>query len=134
MTVHRGHCRVPASRESLGSCPRPSVDPPRNNGTQGTPLCRVPTHTSRAWHRGHVSATGIGLRGHGLGAPHARQKDEEIVEVYNQGDIQEVSKDRVHESLEGRCGIGEAEWHDEEFEGAVTCAEGCFPLIPVFNA
>ena len=62
------------------------------------------------------------------------RKDEEIVKVYNQGDIQEVSKDRVHESLEGRWGVGEAEWHDEEFEGAVTCAEGCLPLIPVFNA
>ena len=61
------------------------------------------------------------------------RKDEEIVEVYNQGDIQEVSKDRVHESLEGRWGVGEAEWHDEEFEGAVTCAEGHLPLIPVFN-
>ena len=29
------------------------------------------------------------------------RKDEEIVEVYNQGDIQEVPKNRVHESLEG---------------------------------
>ena len=38
-------------------------------------------------------------------------KDEDVVEVDDNVDVQKVCKDVVHKSLEGRRGIGETERH-----------------------
>ena len=35
----------------------------------------------------------------------------------------------VHEGLEHSGSIGKPHWHHQELEGAVTCSEGCLPLV-----
>ncbi len=55
--------------------------------------------------------------------------DEDVIEVYDYGNIKHVSKNIVHEALERRGSVGEPKRHDTPFEGAVMGPEGCFPFI-----
>ncbi len=55
--------------------------------------------------------------------------DEDVVEVYDYGNVNHVSKNIVHKALERRRSIGEPKRHDTPFEGAVTGPEGCFPFV-----
>ncbi len=55
--------------------------------------------------------------------------DEDVVQVYDYGNVKHVSKNVVHEALERCRSIGEPKRHDTPFKGAVTGPEGCFPFI-----
>ncbi len=55
--------------------------------------------------------------------------NEDVVKVYNYGNVKHVSENIVHEALERRGSIGEPKRHDTPFEGAVTGPEGCFPFV-----
>ncbi len=55
--------------------------------------------------------------------------NEDVVKVYDYGNIKHVSENIVHEALERRGSIGESKRHDMPFEGAVAGPEGCFPFI-----
>ncbi len=55
--------------------------------------------------------------------------DEDVVEVYDYGNVKHVSKNVIHKALECRKSVGEPKRHDTPFEGAVTGPEGCFPFI-----
>ena len=39
----------------------------------------------------------------------------------------------VHEGLEHSGSIGKSHQHDQELEGAITCSEGCLPLVAHCN-
>src|SRR5882724_1776018 len=54
---------------------------------------------------------------------------EDVIKVDHYEDISHVSEDMVHEGLERSGSIGEPHRHDQEFEGAIACPEGCFPLM-----
>ncbi len=55
--------------------------------------------------------------------------DEDVVKVYNYGNIKHVSKNVVHEILKCHESIGESKRHDTPFKGAIVDLEGCFPFI-----
>ncbi len=55
--------------------------------------------------------------------------NEDVVKVYNYGNVKHVSENAVHKALECRRSIGESKRHDTPFEGAVAGPEGCFPFI-----
>jgi len=40
----------------------------------------------------------------------------------------------VHKGLECSGSIGESHWHDQELKGAISCSEGCLPLMVSCNA
>ncbi len=55
--------------------------------------------------------------------------NEDVVKVYDYGNIKHVSENIIYKALE-RCGsIGESKRHDTPFKGAVAGLEGCFPFI-----
>ena len=55
--------------------------------------------------------------------------NEDVVKVYDYGNVKHVSKNVVHEALECRRSIGESKRHDMPFKGAITGLEGCFSFI-----
>ncbi len=55
--------------------------------------------------------------------------DEDVIKVYNYGNIKHVSEYVVHEALEHCRSIGESKRHDTPFKGAIAGPEGCFPFI-----
>jgi len=58
-------------------------------------------------------------------------RHEDVIEV---GLLQRISvmsrKIWFHEGLERSGSVGEPHRHDQEFEGAIACPEGCFPSWP----
>src|SRR5882672_6927383 len=56
-------------------------------------------------------------------------EDEDIVEVDHYEDVSHVSEDMIHEGLEHSGSICESHRHNQEFEGAISGAKGCFPLV-----
>src|SRR5882672_5455176 len=56
-------------------------------------------------------------------------EDEDIVEVDHYKDVIHVSEDMVHEGLECSGSIGEPHGHNQEFEGAISGAKCCLPLM-----
>ena len=55
--------------------------------------------------------------------------DQDVVEVNDDGNIQEVTKNVVHKTLEGGGCIGESERHNCPFKRAVASAESSLPFI-----
>ena len=55
--------------------------------------------------------------------------DEDVVKVYDYGNVKHVSKNIVQEALEHCRSVGEPKRHDTPFKGAITGPEGCFPFI-----
>ena len=55
--------------------------------------------------------------------------NEDVVKVYNYGNVKHVSENIVHEALERHGSIGESKRHDTPFKVAVVGPEGCFPFI-----
>ncbi len=55
--------------------------------------------------------------------------DEDVVEVYNYGNVKHVSENIIHEVLERRGSIGESKRHDTPFKKSIAGPEGCFPFI-----
>ena len=55
--------------------------------------------------------------------------NEDVVKVYNYGNIKHVSENVIHEALEHYRSIGESKRHDTPFKGAIAGSEGCFPFI-----
>src|ERR1700712_3308152 len=64
-----------------------------------------------------------------------RMRDENVVEVYH--DVtrhDEILKDIIHHSLEGRGGVGQAEVHHQGFEESPVRPEGGLPLVALSDA
>ncbi len=59
--------------------------------------------------------------------------NEDVIKVYDYGNIKHVSENIIHEALECRRSIGESKRHDTPFKGAVAGPEGCFPFITFGN-
>ncbi len=55
--------------------------------------------------------------------------NEDIIKVYDCGNVKHVGKNVIHEMLERRGSIGESKRHDTPFKGAVAGPESCFPFI-----
>ncbi len=55
--------------------------------------------------------------------------DEDVIKIYNYGNVKHVSENIVHEVLECCGSIGESKRHETPFEGAVAGPEGCFPFV-----
>ena len=55
--------------------------------------------------------------------------DEDIVEVDDDGVVEEILEDVVHEALESRRGIGKPFGDDQPLEGTIAGAKGRFPLV-----
>ena len=49
-------------------------------------------------------------------------------------DIEQVSEDVLHESLEGCRGIAESKGHDQHFEESKASPEGRLPFVALGNA
>ncbi len=58
---------------------------------------------------------------------------EDVIKVYNYGNVKHVSENIVHEAFECHGSIGESERHDMSFKGTVVGLEGCFPFITFGN-
>ncbi len=55
--------------------------------------------------------------------------NEDVVKVYNYGNVKHVSENIVHKALERRGSIGESKRHDMPFKKSIAGPEGCFPFI-----
>jgi len=55
--------------------------------------------------------------------------DEDVVEVDNNTNIEHVSEDVVHKSLERCRGVGKSEGHDLPFKRSIVRSERGLPLI-----
>ena len=55
--------------------------------------------------------------------------DEDVVQVYEDANIEEVAENVVHESLKGGWRVGESERHYTPFEGAIASSECGFPFV-----
>ncbi len=55
--------------------------------------------------------------------------NEDVIKVYDYGNVKHVSENVIHEVLECCGSIGESKRHDTPFKGAVAGPEGCFPFI-----
>ena len=61
-------------------------------------------------------------------------EDEDVIKINHNVLVKDVGEDAVHEALEGRRHIHEAEVHDQEIERAVSHSEGSFPFVTGSNA
>jgi hypothetical protein len=57
--------------------------------------------------------------------------NEDVVQIYNDIDVEEVRKEVIHESLESSRSVGQALGHDEPLKRAVASSERGFPFIAV---
>ena len=55
--------------------------------------------------------------------------DENVIEVHQYTNIEQVTKDVIHEALESSGRIGESERHYAPFKGAVASLESRLPFI-----
>ena len=60
---------------------------------------------------------------------HIVRVDQDVVKIDGHANVEKISKDVVHESLESGGCIGETKWHDKPFEGSVSGPKGCLPFI-----
>ena len=60
--------------------------------------------------------------------------NEDVIQVDNDANIKEISKDCIDKLLECCRGVGYTEWHNEPFIGAIVCVERHFPLITLSDA
>ena len=60
--------------------------------------------------------------------------DQDVIKIYNHGDIHYVSKNVIHEALESNRSISKFEWHNQPFERPIVDLKGSFPLISVCDA
>ena len=51
-------------------------------------------------------------------------KDEKVVQIHEEGTIEEGGEDGIHCALEGGRGVAQTEWHDEVLVQAKSGAEG----------
>ena len=58
----------------------------------------------------------------------------DVIQIDNDTDVEEITEDVVHETLEGRRGVGQPERHNQPFEGAVASAECGLPFISIGDA
>ena len=56
---------------------------------------------------------------------------QDIIQVYNYGDINHVSKDVIHEPLETCRGIGEPLGHHQPLERPILGLEGGLPFVTI---
>ena len=60
--------------------------------------------------------------------------DEDVIQVHQYTNIEQVTKNIIHEVLEsGRC-IGESERHYMPFKGAVASLESCLPFVTLLDS
>ena len=60
--------------------------------------------------------------------------DEYVIKVHQYTNIEQVTKDVIHEALEsGRC-VGESERHYAPFKGAVASLESCLPFVTLSDS
>ena len=60
--------------------------------------------------------------------------DEYVIEVYQNTNIEQVTKDIIHEALESGGCIGESERQYMPFEGAIASPESCLPFITLLDS
>ena len=60
--------------------------------------------------------------------------DEDVVKIYDDGNVKEIRKDIVDESLECSGSVTETKRHYFPFEGSVTGLESSFPFVSLGNA
>ena len=58
-----------------------------------------------------------------------RGVDEDVVEVYNDEVVEAIIEESMHRGLKGAGGIGESEWHDEEFECTIAGCKSGFVFV-----
>ena len=56
---------------------------------------------------------------------------QDVVQVYNYGDVNHIGEDVVHEPLETHRGVGEPLGHHKPLERPVLGLEGGFPFITI---
>ena len=56
---------------------------------------------------------------------------QDIIQVYNYGDVNHIGKDVIHEPLETCQGVGEPLGHHQPLERPVPGLEGGFPFVPI---
>ena len=59
--------------------------------------------------------------------------DEDVIEVHQYTNIEQVTKDIIHEALESGGCVGKSERHYTPFEGAVASLESCLPFIALLD-
>jgi hypothetical protein len=57
--------------------------------------------------------------------------DEDVVEVYNDTNIQHVAEDVVHKVLKSSGPIGKSKQNNQPFKQAIVSVEGGFPFITI---
>ena len=55
--------------------------------------------------------------------------DENVVKVDGNIYVEKITKDVIHESLEGGRSIGQSERHNKPFEGSIASPECCLPFV-----
>jgi hypothetical protein len=55
--------------------------------------------------------------------------DQDVVQIDDDGNVQEFTEDFVHELLKRSGGVCQAEWHDQIFEETVTRSESGLPFF-----
>ena len=60
--------------------------------------------------------------------------DQDAVKVNDDTDIEQITKNVVHETLEGCRSIGETKRHDEPLKGTIASMESGLPFITFSNA
>ena len=58
---------------------------------------------------------------------------QDVVQVYNYGDVNHIGKDVIHEPLETHWGIGEPLGHYKPLQRPVLGLEGGFPFVTIGN-
>ena len=59
---------------------------------------------------------------------------QDIIQVYDYGDVNHVGEDVIHEPLETRRGIGEPLGHHQPLERPIPGPEGGFPFVAIGGA
>ena len=60
--------------------------------------------------------------------------DEYVIEVHQYTNIEQVTKDVIHEALESGGCIGKSKRHNAPFEGAVVSPESCLPFVTLSDS
>ena len=59
--------------------------------------------------------------------------DEDVIEVHQYTNIEQVTKDIIHEVLESSGCVGESERHYAPFEGALASPESHLPFVALLD-
>ena len=60
--------------------------------------------------------------------------DEYVVEVHQYTNIEQVTKDIIHEALESSGCVGESEGHYVPFKGTIASLESCLPFVALSDS